>query len=553
MTRTDFSPGLVLCALGLLAACAPAGTVTVDRDYGEAEWERSAVPIRPGIPGERPFWNAYSARFIYAPAFDFPRIENAAEYRFQILSLRDSSIHRFESDVPWAAMSPVWTSVPVGTFDIRVVGVSSAGDSLGVAGEGRYYRAAPFSGPYHQPVIPYDSSARLALNVNLHKDFVEYWLTHRKPDPSYGLYRYSAKIFGSLIVGAVTHARLSEGTADAERSTEIARIVADYLLGISFPPGTPLEHFPPTYHGDQIGKNPRSHIQLDNYLTIAAAEAGHAYLDLYDHTGEERYLAAATRIARTYLNTQLENGSWYLYVNHRTGEPTAEQIAIPTAMIAYFSRLKDEYGMDGLGAAIDRAFAWIMENPVQTFDWLAQFEDVNSARFAPYERLSREQACDLAIYLFEHYPDDPRQEALAEDLIRFAEDQFVIWEQADDLAVIRGRTLRPPADSATAEPGWYSKSWLTPTVHEQYGFWMPTARGAGIMIDTYWAAFEATGKDVYLAKAVSFANNLTRVQQRHDGDYPTMFTPYPMQFWINNALYPARVMARLHANLERIR
>ena len=39
----------------------------------------------------------------------------------------------------------------------------------------------------------------------------------------------------------------------------------------------------------------------------------------------------------------------------------------------------------------------------------------------------------------------------------------------------------PPARSASisaenceTKPGWFSKNWLTPVVHEQYGFWMPS-------------------------------------------------------------------------------
>ena len=70
------------------------------------------------------------------------------------------------------------------------------------------------------------------------------------------------------------------------------------------------------------------------------------------------------------------------------------------------------------------------------------------------------------------------------------------------------------------------------------------------MIETYWHAYVATGKAVYRAKAVSIANNFTRGQKEHHGDYPTMFTPYPMNFWINNSIYPAKVMMTLHRNLQ---
>ena len=167
--------------------------------------------------------------------------------------------------------------------------------------------------------------------------------------------------------------------------------------------------------------------------------------------------------------------------------------------------------------------------------------------------MSREQPCDLAIYLFKNRARQPEYVELAEELTRFAEDQFMTWEQMEDLVVINGAIIRPAPDSTAADPGWYSKNWMTPIVHEQYGFWMPSARNTGLMIETYWHAYAATKKEVYLAKARSIANNFTRVQALHNGEYPTMFTKYPTNLWINNSIYPAKVMVTFHENLKKIR
>lgn len=536
-----------LCAAAASAAPPPRGP------FGTAEWAQSTIPLRPGEPGKAPFWNAFARRFIYAPAFDFRRVANAAKYRYEVRSLEDESTHRFESDVPHAPLSAIWASVPVGNFELKVTGISARGENVGLAGEGRYHRAAPFDGPYHEPLMPYDRSGQLALDKIMHKPYVEHWLKHKEPDWKYYFYRYPAKLFGSLVAGAVAHARIHAGTDEARRSTEIARIVADYLIGISFPAGRRLEYFPPAYGGPTIGRKAGSHMQASNYLIIAAAESGHAYLDLYDHTGDGKYFEAARGIAQTYLKTQRKTGSWWLYINHETGEPTAEKEAIPTSTINFFERLKNDYGVKGLEDSMRRAFDWIMENPVKTFDWLAQYEDVGLKGAAPYQRMSREQPCDFAIYLFKTRASQPEYVTLAEDLIRFAEDQFITWEQIEDVAVVSGKTLRPPPTNAKVSPGWFSKHWMTPVVHEQYGFWMPSARNTGLMIETYWHAYVATGKEVYRAKALSIANNFTRVQQLHDGDYPTMFTKYPMNFWINNSIYPAKVMITLQKEVDAAR
>ena len=549
-TIAGVAPLLVLMGAGLGGACSRSAAPAVRGKFGAEEWKRSAIPVRPGEPGKAPFWNVYAKRFIYAPAFDFKRIENAVKYRFEITSLKDSSAWRFESKVPWAPLSPVWASVPAGHFHLKVTGLSAKGESLGVAGEGRYFRAGPFDGPYHEPVIPYDKSAMLALEKFIEKPYVAYWLTHKAPDPDYALYRYSAKMFGSLVVGGVAYARMKPGTEEARRATELARIVADYLIGITFPAGAPLEYFPPVYHGKWVGTPP--HAQVQNYMTIIAADSGHAYLDLYDHTRDSKYLEAAKRIARTYLKTQGEDGTWYLYVNTQTGAPIAEHKAIPTSTINYLERLKKDYGMEGLEGPIQRAFDWIMKNPVKTFHWLSQYEDVDNRHFDTYEKMSREQTCDLAIYLFKNRARQPEYVELGEELIRFAEDQFLTWEEQEDLAIIKSQTVRPAPESSK-NGGAYSRNWMSPTVHEQYGFWMPSARNTGLMIETYWYAYAATKKEVYLAKARSIANNFTRVQAVHDGEYPTFFTKYPQPLWINNSIYPAKVMATFHENLKTVR
>jgi hypothetical protein len=525
---------LLIGCTGLACACGTSAREGDIKTFGDMAWEESATPLRPGVPGESPFWNNFAERFIYAPAFNYNIVESAAQYRYEIFSENDSGTYSFESDVPYAPLSPVWAKMPVSNFTLTVVGLSGKGDSVGLAGEGRYYRAAPFNGIYHEPVLPYDSSAFVALDKLMHKDYVNYWLEHKSPDPDYPNYRYPAKIMSALIVGAVAHARLKPNSEDAKRSEQIAKIVADYLTGISYPQNSVWPDFPPSYHGPRIGKNPDSHMQLTNNLTIIGADAGHAYLDLHDLTGEEKYLKAARKIADTYVKNQMENGTWYLYVNHETGEPIAENLAIPTSAINFFDRLRKQYKIGDYEKASQKALNWTMENPVKTFDWQAQFEDVKA--YPPHRKQSREQACDLASYLFRNKKNIP----LAEELTRFAEDQFVIWEKPMDFSV------RKNSDN----PGWKSKNWITPSVQEQYGFWMPVNRTAGIMIQTYWDAYQATEKEIYLAKAKSIANAITVVQEANDGDYPTMFIKTPWHKWLNSAVYPAKVLMTLNENLK---
>lgn len=512
--------------------------------FREEAIQESMQPIHPGLPGKVPFWNTYAIRFIYAPAFDFKSLPDAQKYSYKVTSEEDGKDYQFKSDNPYASLSPIWDQLPVGYFKVEVYGLTKAGDEIGLAGDGRYYHAAPFRKIYNSPQLPYDKSAEIALEHLINEDYVQYWLLHKEPDPNYIYYRYPTKMFGALIIGAVTYARLKGETKAGKQARELAKIVADFLIGISFKDGSPLEYFPPTYRGyegydAQFNETKASHMNIKNTMMPYAADAGHAYLDLYDLTGDQKYFEAAKRIAETYVKTQLDNGSWYLFVNNETGEPTAPNIAIPTSTINYFNRLRRDYKVENLNRPTQRALEWILDNPVQSFNWQGQFEDVKASK--PYENQSREQACELAMYLFKN----DQQISLAEELVRFAEDQFVIWENPIDVEI-------ELMEQNSSKLGYKSKNWITPCVQEQYDWWMPVARSAGIMIDTYWEAYKNTGREIYLAKAKSIANSFTVVQKAHHGDYPTYFTKYPMGVWLNNTVYPAKVMKNFQDHLKQL-
>lgn len=430
--------------------------------------------------------------------------------------------------------------MPVSAFHLKVIGLSNGGDSIGLAGEGAYYRAASFNGPYLKAEMPYDSSALVALSHIMHKSYVDYWLTHGKPDPSYSYYRYPAKMYSSLISGAVTYARLVADTTEAARAKRIAEIVADNLLKISFAEGKPWAYFPPTYYGEWIAKlSQASFIRLDNFMPNYGSDAGNAYLDLYDLTGNEKYLQASENIAKTFLKNQLASGSWNLYVNPQTGEQTADvgNIAIPAYILSYFDRLRENYHMKGLDTATEKAFRWMMENPVKTWDWQGQFEDVGTHE--AYKDLSRKEPCQLAIYLLKNKSNDSAYVKLAITLIRFSEDQFVIWEKP--------RLLNQKSNSK----GRRSTNWITPCAQEQYVYWVPTGPAAMRMVTAFWYAYEATHEKLYLAKAESIANAMTRVQNEHHGEYSTYFTKDRLGGeWLNCNVFSAQEMIAFSKNLK---
>jgi maltose/maltodextrin transport system substrate-binding protein len=455
-----------------------------------------------------PAWNVNAKQFIFAPAFELKPIDGASAYRFTIAG------KSFEAASPCVDLTPIWSEIPVGTAHLKVEGINAKGEVVGVAGERTFHRAAPFKGPYGKPVVPYAQSARIAIDTVLAEPFVRSWGATGKPDPSYSLYRYASKTFSAVMSAASMYARRQPRPSDADDILAIGRAAGDYLITISKPAGEPLEFFPPTYHNATPTQR-----ENDNWtMLISPAEAGQGYLDLYDVTQDKKYLDAAKRIAATYAKTQLPGGTWHLKVDNRTGEPIAPIELIPSAVIGFLDRVKQQ---DATG---EPAVRWMMENPVRTFDWKAQFDDAKVR--GPYENLSKHEATAFAGYLFQH-----GDAATGLNLLRFAEDQFVIWEHPPDLKQ-RSENLKPD-------------KWFTPCSTEQYAMFEPISGSSAFMIVAYVRAYEATGEKIHLAKAESLANALTLAQSHHRGRYPTRMVKDDLSYWINSTVNTAKAMQML--------
>src|SRR5262249_30795180 len=143
--------------------------------------------------------------------------------------------------------------------------------------------------PYGKPVLGYGKSARLALEGLIAEPFVRSWRTTGRPAPEYDLYRYASKLIGAVMSASALYVNLSPRPADAEEAVEVGRHAGDFLLSLSGPAGSPLENFPPTYHGVKPGDRENE----DWTMLISPAEASQGYLDLYDVTYDRKYFEAA--------------------------------------------------------------------------------------------------------------------------------------------------------------------------------------------------------------------------------------------------------------------
>ncbi|MEI6914045.1 MAG: family 43 glycosylhydrolase, partial [Armatimonadota bacterium] len=516
-------------------------------DIRKQALQESLVAIRPGIPGKQPFWNEFSRRFVYAPAFDFKAVEGAKSYLFTATSVYEKSTHKFEADSPNAPLTPLWLQIPVGHVVLKCEGLDAPGGKvIGTAVERKFEKAASFEGPYYRPAMGYKESGELALKGMFKQGYIRYWLEHGKPDPSFAHYFYPAKVIGAVIAGSVVYSRIEPKPVDADEALKIGRIAADYLIAQSWPAGTRYEYFPPTYH------NAAKRLPDDEIMTIYPAEAAEAYLDLYDVTRDEKYLSAAKKIANTYVKTQGPEGTWPLTVARDTGEPRCKTLCIPTAVVHFMERLKLHYEVKGLEGAISKAVKYTRDEPMRSFDWHGQFEDMHRDG-PPYRNMARQEVCQMAAYLFDHAKENPAGVAQAEELLAYAEDQFVVWRVAPEY--LDGR-LKPGSPGVKND----QTNWITPSVLEQYGFYVPICRSMGMLLTAYQTAHRVTGKRIYLEKGKALADALTVGQKafldKVDGQFPTLFstkgeTDYPAK-WINNAVYPAKYLLEFGEYLKTI-
>ncbi|MBN2289668.1 MAG: hypothetical protein JXQ83_10085 [Candidatus Glassbacteria bacterium] len=500
--------------------------------------EESLVPVRPGVPGKSPFWNVGSTRFIYAPAFDFQPVQGAAAYCFTAVPEPEGREYVFQAAEPWALLTPAWKDLPVGYVSLEVEALDSSGNSLGSAGTRRFYRAAPFDGPYGEPVRDYRECARLGLKFLFGHDILRNWLTHGRPDPRYSLYCYPSKMIAAVIGGMLLYAEIAP--EDKHEALQIAGNAAEYLIGVSEPAGAPLEFFPPTYDSTHIDTAVLYQNDIDwewarmtagkfhgQVMLIYPASVANAYLDLFDATGDSSLLRAAERIADTYARVQLPDGNWHLKIYTSTGAPVVDNHARLAQIVPLLERLQDNYHIDKYGRTLALARP-LLEARAADFNFEGQFEDIEPSR--AYLNLAHGTAVEIARKLLEEADRDPGNTARAEELLRFAEDQFVIWE-------------RPIPVPRTGEDG-RSEDWITPCALEQYECYCPVDASAAGFISIFRQAYQATGKELYLAKAVSLANTMTRVQDPQTGYLPTWWEKNTLDKfgWINCGIYDARVM-----------
>ena len=449
------------------------------------------------------FWNGFSKWAMKPPTLAFAPVEGAARYRFVVIDDRHDR-WTFEHASPQASLAPVWDKAPSNGFvTVECRALDARGRVCGLAGERRLFKTAPFAGEKAYPPAkrPIERAAAMAFDYVFER-IVRDLREQGRPDPKYALNSYPSKMQAAVISALVEYARLRPDRR--EESLRLARLAADYLISTSEPSGAPLAHLPPTYFGtaNEAGRF------AGQIMMIYPPDVGLAYLDLHGATEDPKYLQAAERIAATLLRLQGEDGSWYLKLWTKDGSPVAPNRCVPLRHVEFLEALGKLTGRPDYAAAAKRAFDYLDRGPLTDWNWEGQFEDVAPSK--PYSNLTKHDACATACYLARRFPKDARRIGQAKALLEFAEDQFVMWERPCRRDGIGPSSDVPEGQRFAGQCDY--EHWHVPCVVEQYGYALPVDASSARLIQTYLALNEVAPDPLYVEKARTLANAMTRVQ-----------------------------------------
>jgi len=224
-------------------------------------------------------------------------------------------------------------------------------------------------------------------------------------------------------------------------------------------------------------------------------------------------------------------------MNGKTGELASDNYLIPTSVMLFLQKISDLTGKREYALSARKALDWINNNPVKTWNWQGQFEDVSPQ--SPYQNLTHIEAGEFAVFLLEQYPHDKKKIELAVDLLRFTEDQFVVWDNPP----IDNPSAQNPDGAASSQ----SLKWLLPCVFEQYRCYVPTTGSSACFINTLLAAYKVTGEEQLVKKANALAVVIVNQQYSFDSDrrYQTWQKSNKGPMWFNVELGVMKALINL--------
>ena len=493
------------------------------------EYNSAETAAHPGGVDGRNFWNLNSSQFTFAPTFQFPRLPVVLEQKYRYTAKdKNSKTYTFDSDSSMASLAPIWGDLPTGITTLTVEALDKNNNVLFVVGARTFFKCDPFPGRDALPPkkLSYRECAAKSLEFVFNDHMVQHWLTHGLPQSDYPHNAYPAKTISSIIDAMVVYADTCP--ENAEKAIQLARNAADYLLSLRFEEGHPMAYLPPTYSFknmdfESVNKvAPAAWECRNTNMMIYPIHAAIAYLTFYDKTGDKKYYDAAMRIAEFYKSTVLPCGSWYLVCDCETGKPMSDNVCMDFQFISFFRSLYERTGNEEWKKLEVDHFNYILGTCLKTYNWEGQFEDVKAS--SNYVNLTHFTAGKIINYIANYCADDEKLVEEAKDLMRYIEDQFVVW-----------------GEFPVWDPNGENRLQFSPTGLEQYFCYWPIDASTTTIMTVFMDMYKLTKDRLYLEKAMALGDSYTR-RQDDNGMMPTFWMDENCaegrrNYWINCQIY----------------
>ncbi len=489
------------------------------------EYNSATKTVRRAGNNGKPFWNINSSQFMYVPQFMMPAIPGAKEY---IYTATDSKggVYTFTAESPIEPLNKIWKDIAVGIVTLTVEAVNKNTGKKYLAGTRTFYKMEGFPGRDALPerACSYKECAIKAFRFVFNDPTTQYWLKKGYPDPDYYHNVYPAKMISSIVRTMIAYAELEP--ENAKDAMQLAINAADYLLSITYDESYALAGLPPTYsfkglNKEIVDKNaPMAWGRRDQLMIIYPASAGSMFLLLEKATGDKKYFDAAARIADYYKANVLECGSWYLLLDAKSGEPVGPNVCVSGQILDFITAFYERTGEKCWNELADGFYRYIEKTCLENYNWEGQFEDIKLS--GNYLDLTHLEADRMIQNITKKYPDVPEKIEEAKELMRFVEDQFVVWGE------------HAPWNEHFKEGDY----WYSPAALEQYFWYVPIDGSTVAVMTTMLALYRVTGDELLLEKAKALGDSITRMQDPEIGVIPTHWmskecTKTLENFWIN--------------------
>ena len=438
-------------------------------------------------------WNAYSSRFVVAPRLEWACSADVGYYRVRIADQAAVIADKVVKEPLWD-LSDTWEQLPYGRIDLLIEAFDRNGHEM--LSLHRQFRKSPGCDVKKQAPLDWRDAIfrNIAYLLEPAQDGMEEYekglprfcwrSTENSVSRQRGNLAFPALHNPSFIFAFLNYAEMFPSASNAVKARKQAREYGDWLLNHRHPEKYVCSLFP----FSTIGNGKYKGGCEDSAITLfRGARVGDAMLALYRTFKEEKYLNYARHLGEVFARLQKDDGSWPYRVDPETGEVKEEYTSSAIAPARFLEDLDRTLSTRKFAAVVAKAVDWTLNNPVRTFLWQGQYEDVS--KHPPFRNLENWDVNETIRYLLFHAPNNAEYLEIAGKLNAFIEDQFVLWAEEDGF-------VKCP----------------TPSVLEQYACYHPMEVHTGNWLFSLLALYERTHDESFLDRAVAAGNAIVRGQ-----------------------------------------